>query len=222
MVLNVYFIRLATISGDSSSLLLTSALICQSIAIAYSLFSATLPNLKSFIRSFHTAMMLDLSHKIRKPRESALSTHIRTNSAKSDRPKTSEVARRPFYLGLSLLPSLSSGSGSLYSETRSLDLQRRHDRKMEQRGTASLDKNAPLQTPIPGPERPESVLMVKTGFDGTPGEVNGPFLPIERVQLADEEVSWRGVVGGEYYDRPLAERIRRDVSWQVHVGQEWV
>jgi hypothetical protein len=48
-------------------LAITAALVCEQVEIGYSLISATLPNLKAFIQSFHTEMMMNVAHKLNRP-----------------------------------------------------------------------------------------------------------------------------------------------------------
>lgn len=43
---------------------ITAAVVCEQVLIGYSLISATVPNLKAFIKSFNSEMMMDISHKL--------------------------------------------------------------------------------------------------------------------------------------------------------------
>ena len=76
-------------SEDSSNLsfVLVPALICEQVELGYSLLSATIPNLKSFITSFHTAMMMDVSHKIQSQPTSIIELSSHTASSSENAPR---------------------------------------------------------------------------------------------------------------------------------------
>jgi hypothetical protein len=44
---------------------LTAAIVYELVELGYSLLSATVPNLKSFIMSFDTAMMMDFTYELK-------------------------------------------------------------------------------------------------------------------------------------------------------------
>jgi len=66
MRLHIYFLK-ATFDDDADiPLLMTTALVCEQVALGYSLITATVPNLKAFIQSFDTTLMMTVGHKLEK------------------------------------------------------------------------------------------------------------------------------------------------------------
>ncbi|KAF2668449.1 hypothetical protein BT63DRAFT_479856 [Microthyrium microscopicum] len=59
IVLHAYYIQMALLGHEDLPLALTPVLVCTQIELGYSLISATIPNLKSFLMSFDTAFMMD-------------------------------------------------------------------------------------------------------------------------------------------------------------------
>jgi hypothetical protein len=60
--LNVGYIANCTKSLDPG-IAIVASLSAQEVHLFYSLFSATVPNLKNFLMKFHTAIMMDVGHK---------------------------------------------------------------------------------------------------------------------------------------------------------------
>jgi len=57
----VYYLELAHEQSRDTSFALSTALVYQQTELGYSLISATIPNLKSFIMSFDTGMMMNVA-----------------------------------------------------------------------------------------------------------------------------------------------------------------
>jgi len=63
-ILNILFIREWTTSLDPG-VAISASLVCQQVELAYSLISATIPNLKSFLMSFDTAWMMEVGNPLK-------------------------------------------------------------------------------------------------------------------------------------------------------------
>lgn len=75
-------------------------LTCEQIELGYSLLSATIPNLKSFIISFDTAMMMDISYKLHSLAQSSTvgQRSDRVGSSASKPPRLSDVEARDDFI----------------------------------------------------------------------------------------------------------------------------
>lgn len=77
------------------------ALVCEQIELGYSLISATIPNLKSFIMSFNTSMMMDIGHKLHSQPPSHTDLSSRLGSSSERAPRLSDIeSRETFIRGL--------------------------------------------------------------------------------------------------------------------------
>jgi hypothetical protein len=90
---------------DDLTFAVIPSLTCETVELGYSLISATIPNLKSFVMSFDTAMMMDVSFKL-KPYSQSQSTagnrsdRIGSSSSKSNRlPALSDNESRVDFIG---------------------------------------------------------------------------------------------------------------------------
>jgi hypothetical protein len=64
VVLNIYYEHLASAPDADFPLAITSGLTCEQVGLGVSLLTATIPNLKSFVMSFDTSMMMNISHRL--------------------------------------------------------------------------------------------------------------------------------------------------------------
>jgi hypothetical protein len=80
MIFNIYYEHLAAAPNGDFPLLVTSALTCEQLELGLSLLTATIPNLKSFLKSFDTSLMMDISHKL--PDTSRATSTVGANSQK--------------------------------------------------------------------------------------------------------------------------------------------
>jgi len=78
--------------------MLIPSLVCEQIELGYSLLSATIPNLKSFIMSFDTAMMMDISHKLQSQPNSHTDINNRLGSSSDRAPRLSDVECRDTFI----------------------------------------------------------------------------------------------------------------------------
>jgi len=91
--------RYITILPSSNlSLAIITVLTIEQAGLAYSLISATIPNLKSFLMSFDTAMMMDVSHKLSSSDHSATTAQDRFGSV-GTRPRRRSDDIHDFYIG---------------------------------------------------------------------------------------------------------------------------
>jgi hypothetical protein len=91
--------RYVTILPTSNlSLTIIPVLTIEQAGLAYSLISATIPNLKSFLMSFDTAMMMDVSHKLSSSDRSATTAQDRFGSVRT-RPRRRSDDIHDYYIG---------------------------------------------------------------------------------------------------------------------------
>lgn len=66
IALHIYLLK-ATFEEDADTpLLITTVLVLEQVELGYSLITATVPNLKAFIQSFDTTLMMTVGHKLEK------------------------------------------------------------------------------------------------------------------------------------------------------------
>lgn len=88
-ILHITFLQ--SITSTNLNLVLVPSLVCEQIELGYSLLSATIPNLKSFVMSFDTAMMMDIGHKLRSQPNSHTDLCNRLGSSSDRAPRLSDL-----------------------------------------------------------------------------------------------------------------------------------
>ena len=101
-IVHIHFIAKSTQEGNLT-FSIASAIIVEQVWLGYSLISATIPNLKSFIMSFDTSLMMDVSHKLAASRgtsgPSEQSSSVQPGSkATENAPRLSDVEAREEFL----------------------------------------------------------------------------------------------------------------------------
>ncbi|KAF2402029.1 hypothetical protein EJ06DRAFT_474359 [Trichodelitschia bisporula] len=95
------------------SMLIVPALICEQAELTYSLISATIPNLKGFLMSFDTSMMMDVSFKVQSSAQSTAPSErerergrepYRIESISSRAPRAPDAESPDFFLASHLRP----------------------------------------------------------------------------------------------------------------------
>jgi len=85
-------------NSTNLNLALIPSLVCEQIELGYSLLSATIPNLKSFVMSFDTAMMMDISHKLQSQPNSHTELCNRLGSSSDRAPRLSDIECRDTFI----------------------------------------------------------------------------------------------------------------------------
>jgi len=99
-IVHVFFVRRTP--AINLSLAIIPSITCEQVELGYSLLSATIPNLKSFIMSFDTAMMMDVSYKLQSYALSANTAgqrSVRLGSSSTRAPRISDVESRDEFIG---------------------------------------------------------------------------------------------------------------------------
>ena len=96
-IVHIVFLH-RSVNSTNLNLALIPSLVCEQIELGYSLLSATIPNLKSFIMSFDTAMMMDIGHKLQSQPNSHTDLNNRLGSSSDRAPRLSGVECRNIFI----------------------------------------------------------------------------------------------------------------------------
>ncbi|KAF2435934.1 hypothetical protein EJ08DRAFT_295621 [Tothia fuscella] len=96
----IHILLIHDIPADNLARTIIPALACEQVELGYSLLSATIPNLKSFIMSFDTAMMMDVSYKLNSMARSSTAGQRsdRNGSSSSKPPRLSDIEARDDFI----------------------------------------------------------------------------------------------------------------------------
>lgn len=96
-IVHIVFLH-RSVNSTNINLAIIPSLVCEQIELGYSLLSATIPNLKSFIMSFDTAMMMDIGHKLQSQPNSHTNLSNRLGSSSHRPPRLSDVECRNTFI----------------------------------------------------------------------------------------------------------------------------